>query len=743
MKKTKNWRDRDPHHVRESGRYADPIPSREMLIEELHAARRPVSAEALARRLEIRKAALKDALAKRLAAMTRDGSLIVNRAHEYSPSLSDQAIEGTVLGHRDGFGFLRPADGSADIFLSHRQMLGLFPRDRAAIRIVRWDAKGRPEGVVVSVLTRGTRKIAGRLRDEGPLAVVIPEDPRFVHRVAIPTDQRNGSRDGDWVEVEITEQPRPDALPIGKVLRRLEASRPAAFAAELAMVAHALPSEFAEAAVREAAAWPNEVPAKVPADRWDLTQRRLVTIDGDDARDFDDAVYAEPEGDGWRLIVAIADVAHYVPNGGPLDEAALERATSVYFPDRVLPMLPEKLSNGLCSLKPDVPRLCVACEMHIGAHGKITRSTFRNALMHSAARLTYTEVGAMLAGDLQPSHEHLRPELERLHGVYKALRAGRSARGALDFDAPEIKPKLGEHGEIESLVAIPRNDAHKLVEECMIAANVAAAGFLRRHKMPCLYRVHGEPESRKLAELQKSLGALGVGVKLPESLETRDLSQVAARIRARPDAAFLESLIIRSQQQALYQPTNIGHFGLALTEYAHFTSPIRRYPDLVVHRAIKHAIAGGSAGDFMYVPARMDGLGRECSQKERRADEAMRSVLQYLKCDYLKSHLGEEFDATVTGVVDFGFFAQISALQIDGLVHVSSLRDDDYYIDERLQAWCGRRGKRRYQLGQPVRVRVANVDLDDRQIDFELASGVNVKATGVKPSGGRSRRRKE
>ena len=271
----------------------------------------------------------------------------------------------------------------------------------------------------------------------------------------------------------------------------------------------------------------------------------------------------------------------------------------------------------------------------------------------------------------------------------------------------------------------------------MIAANVAAAGFLRRHKMPCLYRVHGEPESRKLAELQKSLGALGIGVKLPESLETRDLQQVAAKIGARPDAAFLESLIIRAQQQALYQPTNIGHFGLALTEYAHFTSPIRRYPDLVVHRAIKHALAGGDASDFMYGPERMDGLGRECSQKERRADEAMRSVLQYLKCDYLKSHIGEEFDATITGVVDFGFFAQISALQIDGLVHVSSLRDDEYYIDERLQAWCGRRGKRRYQLGAPVRVRVANVDMDDRQIDFELA-----QSTSVRPTGPRARRRK-
>lgn len=736
-RKDTHWRDRDPHHERESGRYADPIPSREMLLEELHAARRPVCAEALARRLQIRQAALKDALAKRLAAMTRDGSLIVNRAHEYSPSLSEQAIEGAVLGHRDGFGFLRPADGSGDIYLSHRQMLGLFPRDRAAVRIVRWDAKGRPEGIVVTVLARGTLRIAGRLRDEGPLAVVIPEDSRFVHRIAIPPTERNGSRDGDWVEVEITEQPRPDALPIGRVLRRLEASRPAAFAAELAMVAQALPAEFPEAAAREAAAWPNEVPAHVPSDRWDLTRLRLVTIDGDDARDYDDAVYAEPDGDGWRLIVAIADVAHYVPNGGPLDAAALERATSVYFPDRVLPMLPEHLSNGLCSLKPAVPRLCVACEMHVGARGKITRSTFRNALMHSVARLTYTEVGAMLAGDLQQPHKHLWPEIERLHAVYEALRTARSARGALDFDAPEIKPRLGERGEVVALSALPRNDAHKLVEECMIAANVAAAGFLRRHKMPCLYRVHGEPESRKLVELQKSLGALGIGVKLPETLETRDLQQVAAKIGARPDAAFLESLIIRAQQQALYQPTNIGHFGLALTEYAHFTSPIRRYPDLIVHRAIKHAIAGGDAGDFMYGPERMDGLGRECSQKERRADEAMRSVLQYLKCDYLKSHIGEEFDATITGVVDFGFFAQISALQIDGLVHVSSLRDDEYYIDERLQAWCGRRGKRRYQLGAPVRVRVANVDMDDRQIDFEVA-----QSTGVRPTGPKARRRK-
>jgi ribonuclease R len=566
---------------------------------------------------------------------------------------------------------------------------------------------------------------------------VIPEDPRFVHRVAIPPAHRGGARDGDWVEVEITEQPRADALPIGRVLRRLESARPAAFAAELAIVAQALPTEFPEAAMREAHAWPDEVPAKPAVDRWDITQLRLVTIDGDDARDFDDAVYCEPAGEGWRLIVAIADVAHYVEAGGPLDGAAIERATSVYFSDRVLPMLPEKLSNGLCSLKPDVPRLCIACEMHISARGKITRSSFRNAVMHSAARLTYSGVGAMLEGKSGGPHEHLRPEIERLRDVYRALRTARQARGALDFDAPEVKPRLGENGEVRELVALPRNDAHRLVEECMIAANVAAAGFLRRHRLPCLYRVHGEPEARKLSELQKSLGALGIGVKLPESLETRHLQQVAAKIGGRPDAAFIESLIIRSQQQALYQPANIGHFGLALEEYAHFTSPIRRYPDLVVHRAIKHAIAGGHAGDFVYGAERMESLGRDCSQKERRADEAMRGALQYLKCDYLKRRLGEQFDATITGVVDFGFFAQITALQIDGLVHVSCLRDDEYYIDDRLQAWCGRRGNRRYQLGQPIRVRVANVDLEERQVDFDLAH------SGAAPSSraGRTRRR--
>ena len=355
MKKPKHWRERDPHHERESGRYAEPIPSREMLLEELHAARRPLAAEALARRLQIKKAPLKSALAKRLAAMTRDGSLIVNRAHEYSPVLTAETIEGTVLGHRDGFGFLRPDGGPPDIFLSHRQMLGLFPRDRASARIVRWDSKGRPEGMIVKVLARGTVKIAGRLRDEGELSVVIPEDPRFVHRVAIPATHRNGARDGDWVEVEITEQPRADALPIGKVLRRMEAGRPASFAAELAIVALALPTEFPGEALREAQQWPDEVPGQPAADRWDLTQLKLVTIDGDDARDFDDAVYCERSGDGWQVIVAIADVAHYVPTGGPLDDAALDRATSVYFADRVIPMLPEKLSNGLCSLKPNVP----------------------------------------------------------------------------------------------------------------------------------------------------------------------------------------------------------------------------------------------------------------------------------------------------------------------------------------------------------------------------------------------------
>jgi ribonuclease R len=510
-------------------------------------------------------------------------------------------------------------------------------------------------------------------------------------------------------------------------------------AAEQAIVMHGLPDAWPAEAVREALAWGDAVAERDFEGREDLRSLPLVTIDGEDARDFDDAVYCEPargagsrsglksEGSGWRLIVAIADVSHYVTAGGALDGEAQARATSVYFPDRVLPMLPEALSNELCSLKPHVERLALVCDMRVNTSGETTRARFYPAVMRSVARLTYTEVAAMLIGadaTLCAKYATLQPHLQSLYALYQALRQARERRGALDFDAPEVKIRLNAQGSVAALDVHARNDAHRLIEECMIAANIEAARYLKRHKLPCLFRVHGEPEERKVSELQRMLRALGVGVRFPHHIGTRELRQVTKLITGRPDAAFIESLLIRSLSQAVYQPTNIGHFGLGLSEYAHFTSPIRRYPDLLVHRAIRHALQHASdratRGRYPYSIGDLERLGVECSAKERRVDQAARDVLAYLKCDYMRAHVGDEFEGVVTGVVDFGLFVQLTNLQVDGLIHISDLRGDYYSLDADRCAWVGRRTRQMYQLGQRVSVRLKRVDMAERHLDFEI-----------------------
>lgn len=727
------WQDRDPQFKSESRRYEEPIPSRTLILAELTAAGEALGARELAKRFGLRKVALVRALESRLNAMNRDGALTRTGRASFGVAGESAELTGTVSAHRDGYGWFTPAEGgSPDVHLDQSQMAGVMHGDRLRIRITADDGRGRRSGAVLEVLERRTRELAGRFDDAGDVAFVTPESPRFRQRVMVPASARGTARQGDLVVVELTGDRSRFATPLGKVIRVVETRNAADLAAELAIVTHGLPHAFPEQCEREARAWGDRVRPEDIAGREDLRGLPLATIDGEDARDFDDAVYCEPARRGWRLVVAIADVSHYVKQDGALDAEARDRATSVYFPDRVLPMLPEALSNELCSLKPQVDRLAMVCDMHVDAQGEVGRARLYSAVIRSQARFTYTKVAAiLLAKDaaLRAEYAALVPHLENLHQLYLALRTAREKRGALDFDAPEIKVRLSPEGSVAALDMHARNDAHRLIEECMIAANIEAARFLKKHRLPTLYRVHGSPEERKVSELQRMLRALGIGVHFPAKIGTRELRQVSALIAGRPDAAFIESLLIRSLPQAVYQPTNIGHFGLGLTEYAHFTSPIRRYPDLLVHRGIRHALATAPAGRFAHSTGAMEQLGAECSARERRADEAAREVMAYLKCDYMRAHVGDEFEGVITGVVEFGFFVQLANLQVDGLVHASELLGDRFDFDAGRCAWIGRRTHRTYRLGMRVAVRLKRVEMRERQLDFELATEPRTAST--------------
>jgi len=723
MTKKSRWQDRDPRFTEESGRYENPIPSRQFILDALAEAHEPLGFDALCKRLDVREPGLREALTKRLGAMVRDGQLLLNRAHEYLLLDRLKLVVGTVSGHRDGFGFLSADDGGDDVFLPFRQMRQLMHGDRAAVRVSGLDARGRREGALVEVLERRTRQVAGRFWFEAGVGFVEPDNSRISHRVVIPAEARHGAKSGDLVVADLVEPPTAHAPPVGRITRVLPEAGTAQTAVELAIASHGLPHEFSAAALREARAFGGEVPAGVPAGRVDLTGLPLVTIDGEDARDFDDAVFAEPTRGGFRLLVAIADVSNYVTPGSALDTEARERATSVYFPQRVVPMLPEELSNQLCSLMPQVPRLCMVSEMSVSSEGRVTRARFYPALMRSAARLTYGRVAAALVeGDAAARAElaPVLPVLETLHEVYRALRRWRETRGALDFEAPEFKVLVDEAGRVTGIGAYPRNDAHRMIEECMIAANVEAARFLKRHRMPALFRIHGVPEEERVQDLKRFLALRGVHLDLAGDLEPKRLQKVLKQVSERPDAAVLENAIIRSLPQALYQPLNIGHFGLALSEYVHFTSPIRRYPDLLVHRAIRHALGGGDAVDFVHSAREMELLGQECSLRERKADEATRSVVAFLKCEFMKDRIGEEFEAVSTGVTDFGVFVQLKGLQIDGLVHVSSLPRDYFKFHEQDRTLVGERSGQRYSIGDELRVKLLRVDSSERKIDFEL-----------------------
>ncbi len=716
-------RARDPYAEREATRYARPIPSREFILQYLGECGRPRRLTQIARDLEVEEAEGLEALGRRLKAMERDGQLLCNRREAYGLVAKMDLHRGRVVAHPDGYGFLVRDQGGEDIFLPGRQMRSLLHGDRAVVRVRGVDRRGRLEGALVEVVERANRQIVGRYFEDGGIACVTPENKRFHQDVLIPGHQAGGARHGQMVVAEIVEQPDWRRQPIGRIVEVLGDHMAPGMEIDVAIRAYELPHRWPEAVAAELAGLPSAVRAADRVGRMDLRAVPFVTIDGEDARDFDDAVYCERVAGGWRLLVAIADVSHYVLPGTALDEEARNRGNSVYFPDRVIPMLPEPLSNGLCSLNPEVDRLTLVCELMLGARGVMRSARFHEAVIRSAARLTYEEVNAVAVERKRAARTRRRalsPRLDDLYSLYRLLRRRREARGAIDFDTTETYILFGADRKIERIVPRIRNDAHRLIEEFMIAANVQAAEFLSRDKVPCLYRVHGPPERDRLEDLRTFLGELGLSLRGGDRPEPRAYAELLAAIGGRADAHLIQTVLLRSLRLAVYSPDNIGHFGLAHPLYTHYTSPIRRYPDLLVHRGIRHLLRRGTAAGLGYDRAAMQVLGDHCSMTERRADEATREAISWLKCEYMLDRVGEVFEGVITAVTAFGFFVELKEVYVEGLVHVSSLRSDYYHFDPVRYRLRGERSGRLYRLANPVRVRVVRVDLDQKRIDFDL-----------------------
>jgi ribonuclease R len=728
-KAASDWRHEDPNLEHEQSRYSDPIASREFILKALSEAPEPLTVARLAKRLGLETAVQRAALEKRLAAMVRDGQAI-SGPNGFGTAGEGERVAGRVRGRASGEVLVLPDDGSAPLVLARADTATLMHNDRVEVLAVGMNDRGRRIARLIQRIGDAPKLIGGVWR--AGLGWVEPEDPGHWYRVEVSRADDENAREGDNVIVEVTKRPQGELSARGRIVEILKDLRPSDLAARFAILRHDLPQEFAPEVLAAAARFAAEVQRTDLEGREDLRDLPLVTIDGEDARDFDDAVYASAERGGWRLVVAIADVSYYVRHGDAIDQEARERATSVYFPDRVIPMLPENLSNHLCSLMPHVERLAFVCDMHVSKQGKTGNARFYEAVIRSHARLTYSKAWDHLQGgptlDLAPP---IRASLKELHDLYGALKKARDARGAVDFRGGEVKARIGSNGTIDGFFAVERNDAHRLIEECMIAANVAAAGALRSAKARGLYRVHGQPEDKRVTELQRVMNALRVGVQFSEKPTPQEFRQIVDKLVARPDGLLLEGLVIRSLAQAVYQQTNIGHFGLALKEYAHFTSPIRRYPDLVVHRALKGALLPNAPSGYNYSNAELQALGSECSQRERRADDASRDVMGYLKCLYMQHRIGESFEATITSAVEFGLFVQLKDMPIDGLVHISQIPGDYWELEEGGVGLVGQRTGRRWQLGADVRVRLERVDVTQRQIDFELEDGSNAVSHGT------------
>ncbi len=744
-------------------KHSYPIPSREEILGILRTSSGKQTVETIAGKLGVKPEEF-DGMVRRLNAMERDGQIKQDKSGQYALANQDSFITGRVSSHRDGYGFLIPDDGSEDLFLPEREMQRVLHGDKVTARIVGTDRRGRLEGGIVEILERANTHVIGRLLNENGVWIVAPEDKRFSQDILL-AGSPGKAKSGQVVSVELTEQPTKYAQAVGRIVEVLGDVDDPGMEIEIAVRKFGVPHEFTAEAKKAAEKLPTQIRAADLEDRVDLRDLPFVTIDGEDARDFDDAVYCEPvkvgRSKGYRLLVAIADVSHYVKPNDALDHDALLRSTSVYFPRRVIPMLPEKLSNGLCSLNPDVDRLTLVCDMVITADGDVTAYQFYPGVIHSAARFTYTEVAAILGNTKGPEANKrltLVPHLLHLYEVFHALTRARHARGAIDFETTETYIVCNPSGKIEKILPRTRNDAHKLIEECMLAANVCAADLLMEYKHPGTYRIHASPTKEKLTQVRNFLKQVGLNLGGGDAPSASDYAELMKKIKGRPDAALLQTMLLRSMQQAVYSPDNIGHFGLSYDAYAHFTSPIRRYPDLLTHRAIKAILQGKKYEPKGIDPSLLnttisnsarkqqildkaagkkkpekdltiwDALGVHCSANERRADEASRDVEAWLKCYFIRNKIGEEFTGTISGVTQFGIFVQLDDIYIEGLVHVTELGADYFQYDDARHELRGERTGKRYQLTDRVTVEVSRVDLDARKIDLTI-----VQPTGIRP----------
>ena len=745
VSKPRNKKPQDPHAAREAKNYENPVPSREFILETLVELATPSTYEEVCAALHVDDEDRTEGVRRRLIAMARDAQIDSNRGRQtYFPLDPKKIAIGILQGHKDGYGFLLCEEGD-DVYISNNQMRKAFHGDKAMVRITGTDRRGRLEGQIAKVLEHNTTHLVGRYFEQAGGGIVRPDSKRISHEVIIAAKDRNGAQHDQFVNIEIINQPRPGEMITGRVTEVLGNNLAPGMEIEVAIRSHDIPNTWTKELLEELKSIPEEVIEKDKKKRVDLRDLPFVTIDGEDARDFDDAVYVErnKRTNGWRLYVAIADVSHYVPVGSELDKEATNRATSVYFPENVVPMLPEVISNGLCSLNPEVDRLVMVCEVTISEKGKMSGYKFFEAVIHSHARLTYNLVWEMLqkpmTDDGKKWRKHYRPivpHLETMYGLYKILRKGRTKRGAIDFETVETKIEFDSNRKISQIVPTTRNDAHMIIEECMLMANVCAADFLSRYNVPALFRVHNGPSDQKLDNLREFLGEMGLSMAGGDPKPSH-YQELLKQIADRPDAKLIQTVMLRSLSQAVYQPENEGHFGLAFDAYAHFTSPIRRYPDLLVHRAIRSVIrstreckhvrrvegAGRLAKKVIFpydIPA-MVSLGENCSMAERRADDATRDVVDFLKCEYMEQHVGEVFDGTISAVTGFGLFVSLDDVFVEGLVHISNLANDFYQFDQVKHRLVGERTRRTFRLGDKVTIQVMSVSLDDRKVDFALA----------------------
>ena len=718
----------DPHLERERERYENPLPSREFIMDVLQQHGAPLLADEIAQLLGITPEE-SDLFSRRLRAMERDGELMQNRRGDLCVVDKLDLIKGRIIGHPDGFGFMHPEDATEDLFLSPREMQKAMHGDRVMAREIGVDRRGRREGKIVEVLERANTHIVGRLIIEHGIMLVAPENKRITQDILIPVGNEGNAKAGEVVNVALIEQAAKHGKPIGRVVEILGSYTDPGMEIEIALRKHSLPYIFPDAVEELAKKLPKKVLKKDHAGREDIRHLPLVTIDGETARDFDDAVYCEPQGKGFRLIVAIADVSHYVQPGDALDIEGYNRGNSVYFPRRVIPMLPEALSNGLCSLNPEVERLCMVCDMQINATGAVKSYRFYSAVMYSHARLTYNQVWDWLQHPENAEEKsHLLPQLNNLNTLFKVLLKARGQRGAIDFETIETQMIFNDEKKIERIIPVIRNDAHRIIEECMLSANVCASDILKKNKHPCLYRIHEGPTPEKLTALREFLSEFGMGLGGGDTPTAKDYAKLLLQIKPRPDAQLLQTVMLRSLQQAVYSPDNVGHFGLAYEAYTHFTSPIRRYPDLLIHRSIKAVLQGQK-----YVPGNWVELGGHCSMTERRADDATRDVEAWLKCYYMQDRVGEEFVGTIASVTGFGLFVALDDIYVEGLVHISELGSDYFHFDKTRHQILGERTGVRYRLGDRVHVKIVRVSLDTTRIDFSLitADGTAAKTTAT------------